>query len=113
MEAIGYQTRDLLEAMEKDAGLPIEKIKVDGGMVKNQWLMQWVSDILGINIYKRAFTEITAYGVGLLAALGAGHFNCMKELEVFCETNEVFEAKLAPEEREAYYQEWQKLIKTT
>lgn len=111
LEAIGYQTRDLLEAMQKDAGLPIDKIKVDGGMVKNQWLMQWLSDILGVEIYKRSITEITAYGVGLLAALGVGYFKNLTELQQFCETTEIFKPQLSPEEREYYYTTWQLLIK--
>lgn len=106
LEAIGYQTRDLLDAMQRDAELPIQAMKVDGGMTANSWLMQWLADILGITVQKRSFTEISAFGVGLLAALGAGIFSEFNDVVPFCKTTEVFKPSMANDKRETLYAEW-------
>lgn len=110
LEAIGYQTRDLLNAMQRDANLPIHSMKVDGGMVANPWLMQWIADILGVAVHKRAFTEITAYGVGLLAAVGAGIFTDLQALVPLCQTSEVFYPIMQSDKREHLYQQWLAIV---
>ncbi len=113
LEAIGFQTRDLVEAMCKDADLHLQNIKVDGGMVENHWLMQWLADILGLEVKKCEFVEITAYGAGLLAALGVGIFSDLRELQIFSQTNAIFAPSMSNEMREKLYAKWLIMAKNT
>lgn len=110
LEAIGYQTCDLMNAMQRDANLPILSMKVDGGMVANRWLMQWIADILGVAIHKRALNEITAYGVGLLAAVGAEIFPDLQALIPLCQTTETFQPTMPNEKRQRLYQHWLAIV---
>ena len=72
LEAIAYETRDVLEAMEEDSGIKLKKLKVDGGAVVNNFLMQFQSDILNVDVERPEITETTALGVAYLAGLAVG-----------------------------------------
>ncbi len=113
LEAVGYQTRDLFFQMQKVSGLELHELTVDGGMVKNKWLTQWLADILGINIYRKIFQEVTVYGIALLAGLGAGVFKDLNELKALSGESEQITTKLSASERESYYQNWLNLISIT
>ena len=79
IESVAYQTNDLLEAMRNDGAEP-KIIKVDGGMVKNNWLMQFLADVIKIRVYRPQFEETTAIGVAFLAGLQIGIFNSLKDI---------------------------------
>ncbi|HBT15449.1 MAG TPA: glycerol kinase, partial [Firmicutes bacterium] len=74
LEAIAYQTRDVLEAMEKDSGIKLSTLKVDGGAVKNNFLMQFQGDILGVPVERPVVNETTALGAAYLAGLAVGYW---------------------------------------
>ncbi len=80
LEATAFQTRELLEAMEKDSGLEIPSLRVDGGMVKNELLMQFQADILGLPVIRPEVTETTALGAAYAAGLSAGFWESKEEL---------------------------------
>jgi glycerol kinase len=72
LEAVGYQTRDLIEAMTADAGLPVDAVRVDGGMAVSDWTMQFIADILPANVERPASVETTAWGAAYVAGLTRG-----------------------------------------
>jgi glycerol kinase len=78
VEAIGYQTHDLLDALRADGAPPIETLRVDGGVTANAWAMQFLADIGNAPVERPAFQEVTALGAAKLAALGAGHIPNLK-----------------------------------
>ncbi|MGK0173346.1 MAG: glycerol kinase [Gammaproteobacteria bacterium] len=81
LEAVCYQTRDLVVAMNADAVTPIDTLRVDGGMVGNEWLLQFLSDVLNTVIERPIITETTALGAAYLAGLHAGVFDSTQEIE--------------------------------
>ncbi len=80
LEAVAYQTRDVLEAMEKDSGIPIKELRVDGGMVANELLMQFQADQLGVPVVRPRVTETTALGAAYAAGLAVGYWSSRAEL---------------------------------
>jgi glycerol kinase len=80
LEAVAFQTRDLVEAMASDSGQPPVQLKVDGGMTANSWLMQYQADLLGVSVERPRIVESTAFGAGALAALGLGWLSRPEEL---------------------------------
>ncbi len=81
LESVAYQTKDLLSAFNKDYGLP-NNIKVDGGMTKNSWFLQFLADIIRQDIYKPQDVESTVKGAGMLAALGAGIYSSLENIPI-------------------------------
>jgi glycerol kinase len=110
LEAIGYQTRELVEAMEADSGEPMRELRVDGGAAGNNFLMQFQADILGRRIVRPADTETTALGAAYLAGLSSGFFRDTEELESFWKAERVFEPKLDAARREELYAGWKRAV---
>ena len=80
LESIAYQTRDVLQAMEEDSGIKLAALKVDGGAVANNFLMQFQSDILGVPVQRPCVTETTAMGAAFLAGLAVGFWKSKSEI---------------------------------
>ena len=112
LESIAYQTRDVLQAMQEDAGIKIECLMVDGGATNNDYLMQFQSDILGVTVDRPEITESTALGAAYLAGLQAGIWS-MEDLKKVRKTNKSFEPKMKENHREELYKTWQKAVKRT
>jgi len=105
LQSVCYQTRDLLEAMKKDQALPAH-LRVDGGMVVNDWVVQFLSDILNLPIERPQVTETTALGAAFLAGISAGVYQDMDEVSRLWQQQALFSPKMKEDERAALYNGW-------
>jgi len=105
LQSVCYQSRDLLEAMAQDGVRP-SSLRVDGGMVVNDWLVQFLADTLGIEIERPQVTETTALGVAYLAGIQAGAFDSLEKVANLWHNEAKFEPKMAEEARERLYSGW-------
>ena len=105
LESIAYQTRDVAEAMEADAGIEMNRLRVDGGAVKNNFLCQLQSDIIGTNIVRPQVDETTALGSAYAAGLAVGYWDTVDELRENWQVDREFEQQDAPD-AEARYERW-------
>ncbi|MCS7316045.1 MAG: glycerol kinase GlpK [Bryobacterales bacterium] len=110
LESIAYQTRDLVVAMEADAGQPLRELRVDGGAAANDFLMQFQADILDRPIVRPADTETTALGAAFLAGLAVGFWRSVEELEGFWRVERVFEPRMAASQRERLLAGWAEAV---
>ena len=111
IDSVAYQTKDLVLAMERDSGLSIKKLKVDGGMVKNEQFLQFLSNILISLCDRPKITETTALGAAYLAGLSLGLIKSTKEIEKKWQSEKVFKPKLHKKEVKYLYDGWLKAIK--
>ncbi|MEQ9307653.1 MAG: glycerol kinase GlpK [Marinoscillum sp.] len=112
LESIAYQTRDVMTAMEQDSGIKISSLNVDGGATSNDYLMQFQSDILGVEVDRPAITESTALGAAYLAGLMAGVWT-LDEIKKVRKTEKKFSPSISKSEREKRYKGWQKAVERT
>ncbi len=111
LEAIAYQSRDLVECMAADAGLRPSALRVDGGACRNAFLMQFQADVLGIPVERPRMLEVTAFGAAALAGLGVGVFRDRAALEsVTGEATTRFEPELPAARRDALYAGWKRAV---
>ena len=113
IDSIAYQTKDLIIAMEKDSDLKISRLKVDGGMVKNEKFLQFLSNILITTCDRPVITETTALGAGYLSALQSGIIKNLNEIEAKWKSDKNFEPKLHKKEVKYLYNLWLKAVKGT
>jgi glycerol kinase len=106
LEAVCYQTRDLMRAMEDDGASPPTALRVDGGMVANDWLMQFLADILDVPVERPVITETTALGAAYLAGLEAGLYPSIEEISGHWKRDKRFEPALEPDRRRRLYAGW-------
>ncbi|OAX46080.1 glycerol kinase GlpK [Paenibacillus sp. AD87] len=111
LEALAYQTKDVLTAMESDSGIPVNALRVDGGAAANDFLMQFQSDILNIPVERPNVNETTALGAAYLAGLAVGYWNSADELANHENTERVFHPVMAEDERTELYAGWQRAVK--
>lgn len=111
LESIAYQTRDILEAMENDSGIELKSLKVDGGAVINDFLMQFQSDILNVPVDRPQISETTALGVAYLAGLGVGFWKDKGDIVSNWTSERVFRPNMDEKNREKLYQGWKRAIK--
>jgi glycerol kinase len=111
LEAVAYQTRDVLEAMEKDSGIPIRELRVDGGMVANELLMQFQADQLGVPVVRPRVTETTALGAAYAAGLAVGFWENRAELARNWGVEKRWRPASSEAERNALYGAWQKAVR--
>jgi glycerol kinase len=113
LESIAYQSRDVLLAMEEDSGIKLSQIRVDGGAVANDFLMQFQSDIMGSKVVRPVVRESTALGAAMLAGLAVGFWQNQDELADKKEIERTFSPQIERNEREALYAGWLDAIKRT
>jgi glycerol kinase len=110
LEATAYQTRDVVEAMEKDAGIELKGVRVDGGMVGNELLMQFQSDILNREVVRPVVQETTALGAAYAAGLATGFFSGTAELRAKWKSDRVWKPKMDSARRDNFYRSWKKAV---
>ncbi len=113
LEAIAYQSRDVLQAMEEDArdsGIELKELKVDGGAVANNFLMQFQSDILNVPVLRPEVTETTALGAAYLAGLAVGFWEDKAEITNRWKINKRFTPNMEEEQRERLYSNWERAV---
>jgi glycerol kinase len=113
LESTAYQTRDVLEAMEADSGVPVETLFVDGGMVVNELLMQFQADVLGVPVVRPTIAETTALGAGYAAGLAVGFFGGLDELSALWAEDRRWEPGMGRDERDRLYGGWKKAVERT
>jgi glycerol kinase len=113
LEASAYQTRDIVEAMNRDSGVKLSKLKVDGGMVANELLMQFQSDILNVDVVRPVVAETTALGAAYAAGMAVGFWSDVEELRRNWAEDKTFHPAMESSVREKYYREWQKAVDRT
>ncbi len=111
LESIAYQTCDVLHAMEKDAGLDLTALRVDGGASLNNFLMQFQSDILGVEVDRPKINETTALGAAYLAGLATGYWESMAEIDKIWSLDQKYNPVMNEETREELYDGWLCAIK--
>lgn len=113
LESIAYQSKDVMETMIQDSGIPITEMRVDGGAAKNNFLMQFQSDILNIEIKRPKVSETTALGAAYLAGLATGFWESIDDIKANWLLDKSYEPKMADAERDALYHGWEKAVTAT
>jgi glycerol kinase len=110
LEGIAYQVADILLAMTADSGVKLAELRVDGGASKNNLLMQFQADILGIPVVRPSDTETTALGSAYLAALAVGYYKSLEEVAAHWAMDRTFEPKMSADQRQKLQSEWNKAL---
>jgi glycerol kinase len=113
LEATAYQTREVLDAMEKDSGVKLRALKVDGGMVFNELLMQFQSDILNVPVVRPKVAETTSLGAAYAAGLAVGFWKDTDELKKNWGRDKEWTPKMDSKRRQGLYSGWKKAVKRT
>lgn len=112
LESIAYQTSDICKAMENDAGVPLTRLKVDGGASANDFLMRFQSDMLGSEVVRPKCIETTAMGAAYLAGLAVKFWESLDDVRASWETETVFRPEMDETHRDGLLKGWQKAVKT-
>jgi glycerol kinase len=110
LEATAYQTREVLEAMEKDSEIHLFSLRTDGGMVENDFLMQFQADILNISVLRPAIKETTALGAAYAAGLAVGYYSDVQELRQNWAADRTWQPHMEEAQRNEYYRQWKKAV---
>jgi len=113
LEAAAYQTREILDAMRSDSGVELKALKVDGGMVYNELLMQFQADILNIPVVRPKVAETTALGAAYAAGLAVGFWDSSEDLRINWQVDKTWRPAMDEKRREILYQGWLKAVKRT
>ena len=111
VESMAYQAYDVIEAMEKDSGLQVTELKVDGGASANGFLMQFQSDILQADIVRPQCIETTALGAAYLAGLAVGYWKSLQEIRENWQIERRFEGRMDPERRDKLIKGWKRAVR--
>jgi glycerol kinase len=110
LESIAYQTRDIVEVMNRDSGVRLNELRVDGGACRNDFLMQFQADLLGVPVERPELIESTAAGAAYLAGLAIGVWNSPADLDHVRATERRFQPEMAEERSAALYAGWQRAV---
>jgi glycerol kinase len=110
LESIAYQTRDVLDCMEKDSGIKLKELRVDGGAAANSFLMQFQADLLGVPVAIQETTETTALGAAYLAGLAVGFWKDTEQLSRNFKIQKKYTPKMPAKQRELLYAKWKKAV---
>ncbi|MBF6589873.1 MAG: glycerol kinase GlpK [Ktedonobacterales bacterium] len=110
LEAACYQTRDVVQAMAADAGIALTELRVDGGMVVNNWLMQFQADILDVTVQRPLVAETSALGAAYLAGLAVGYWSGLEDVTRNWAVDRVFTPHMEEERRTRLYHGWQRAV---
>ncbi len=110
LESMCYQTRDVLEAMEADSGVSLKTLRVDGGAVVNNLLMQFQADILGVAVQRPKIAETTALGAAYLAGLAVGFWSSPQEVAEQWAVDRTFEPQMGADQRDSLYADWKRAV---
>ncbi|MBX0357493.1 glycerol kinase GlpK [Halobacillus sp. Nhm2S1] len=113
LESLAYQTKDVVDAMVEDSGIEVKKLRVDGGAVKNNLLMQFQSDLLDVTVERPEVNETTALGAAYLAGLAVGFWEDRKEIANQWKVEREFEPSMNEEKSKKLYKGWQKAVEAT
>lgn len=111
LESIAYQSKDLIDAMQEDAGCKLTRLKVDGGASRNNLLMQFQADITGAEVVRPIITETTALGAAYLAGLAVGFWKSKEEIAEKWAVSQSYSPNLAEEKKEKLYKGWKKPLR--
>ena len=107
---MAFQTRDVLDAMQRDAGITLKRLKVDGGAAVNDGLLQFQADVLGTPVERPVVAETTALGAAYLAGLAVGYWTDAGDIARNWALDRRFEPQLTPDARESLYAKWKKAV---
>ncbi|MGF1868632.1 glycerol kinase GlpK [Photobacterium indicum] len=110
LESVAYQTRDVLDAMQADSGIKLATLRVDGGAVANNFLMQFQSDVLDTQVFRPVVTEVTALGAAYLAGLAVGFWDSIDELQDKAKLDRQFIPCANDKKRDRRYRGWQRAV---
>jgi glycerol kinase len=110
LESIAYQTRDVVEVMERDLGLPLKELRADGGASVNSFLMQFQADILGVPVEVPRIVETTALGAAYLAGLATGFWQSQEEIDAKWKLAHRYEPAMSADERDRLYRRWHRAV---
>ena len=113
VQSIAYQVRDVIDTMQEDTDMKIPVLKVDGGAAMNNYLMQFQSDIIGIEIARAKNLETTALGAAFLAGLAVGFWKDLDEIKTLNEAGETFTPSMNNARKEQLYRGWKKAVHAT
>lgn len=113
LESLAYQTKDVLASMEADSGISLKSLRVDGGAVKNNMLMQFQSDILGVPVERPVISETTALGAAYLAGLAVGYWESKEDISKQWLIDRSFTAAMNEQQRGKLYSGWKKAVQAT
>lgn len=113
LESLAYQTKDVLDAMAADSGIEVKTLRVDGGAVKNDFLMQFQCDMLGVPVERPVVQETTALGAAYLAGLAVGYWQHKEDIAKQWQVDRTFECAFSDEQRDELYAGWKKAVKAT
>lgn len=110
LESLAYQTKDVLSAMEADSGIELTTLRVDGGAVHNDFLMQFQSDVLGVSVERPVINETTALGAAYLAGLAVGYWKSQEDISGQWAIEREFQPVMEEKERTGLYEGWKKAV---
>jgi glycerol kinase len=110
LEATAYQTRDVIDAMIVDSGIALDELKVDGGMTSNRLLMQFQSDVLGVDVVRPKVTETTALGAAFAAGLAAGLWSSLDQVRALWAEDARWAPEMGAEDRERLHGRWKQAV---
>jgi len=113
LESISYQVKDLIDLMIEEGGIELKELRVDGGPTRNNFLMQFQSDMLGCNVVRSTIEEVSALGAAFLAGLATGFWKDIEEIKTLYRSDRTFASQMSSEENDKLYSGWKKAVERT